>query len=447
MASVYSKNLQVYNAQQFKASIGSTSEPYLYLTFGRIYSWENDSAPPQANTSVDTFNEIWKNMIGAKKIQGNDVRLGIRRFDWEENTNYIAYDDCTCSLNMNNANTKFYVVTDEWNVYKCISNNNGGISNTKPTSTITNASVETVDNYIWKYMYTLSDEERMRFTTDQYIPVKTLTLDDGSLQWQVQNTATQGAIEAIAMTDFGLGYTDSPLPTITITGDGVGANAVARVNTTSTQLESIVITNKGSGYTTANVVITTDTGAGATARVILSPPGGHGKNPEEELGGSFVILNPRIVGSEENRLDVFNEFRQIAIIKNPLLLGSSTIASNLVYSQTTTIYLDASTETEYDEDEIVYQGANVNESVFRGKVASWDSGNNKLELVDVIGNPDGNPLVGEISRATRYILSSPGAVLPKDFQPYSGSLLYTNNIEPIQRSEDQTEDFKIVISF
>lgn len=447
MASVYSKNLQVYNAQQFKTSIESASQPHLYLTFGGISSWPNDNAPPQANTSVDTFNEIWKNMIGAKKIQGNDVRLGIRRYDWEPNASYAEYDDCSCSLNMNNANIKFYVVTDDWNVYKCISNNNGSISTVKPNSTIATSSTETTDKYIWKYMYTLSDEERMRFTTDQYIPVKTLTLDDGSLQWQVQSAAVQGSIEHVVVTDRGSGYTDSPLPTITIQGDGTGANAVARVNTTTSQLESIVISNKGIGYTTANVIITSLSGNGATAKVVMSPPGGHGKNPEEELGGSFVIMNPRIVGSEENRLDVSNEFRQVAILKNPLLLGSSTIASNLVYSQTTTIYLDGSTETEYLEDEIVYQGADVNESVFRGKVASWDSGNNKLELVDVVGNPDGNPLVGEISRATNYILSSPGAVLPKDLQPYSGSLIYTNNIEPIQRSEDQTEDFKIVISF
>jgi hypothetical protein len=447
MVSVYSKNLQIYNAQQFIASIETYDDPHLYLTFGKISSWANDAAPPQANTSVSTFNDIWKNMVGAKKIQGNDVRLATRRFDWTSNTVYTAYDDCSCSLNMNDPNMKFYVVTDDWNVYKCLSNNNGLASTTKPTSIITTSAIETQDNYVWKYMYTLSDEERMRFTTDQYIPVKTLTLNDGSLQWLVQNTATPGAIESVRITNPGSGYSNTALPTITITGDGTGANATARVNTTTTQIENIVIVNKGSGYTYATIDITSATGANATARAMLSPPGGHGSNPVEELGASFVVMNPRINGTEDNKLDVANEFRQVAIIKDPLLLGSQIIASNIAYSQTTTLYLDGSTSTEYEEDEVVYQGASVSEAVFKGKVSSWDSANNKLELVDVVGNPDSNPLVGEISRATNYILSSPGAIISKAFQPYSGSLIYTNNIEPIQRSADQTEDFKIVISF
>lgn len=442
MVSVYSKNLQIYNAQQFKSSIENSGEPNLYLTFGKISPWANDSNPPQANTSVSTFIDIWKNLIGAKKIQGNDARLGIRRFDWNPGVSYTAYDDCNCSLNSNDANNKFYVVTDEWNVYKCISNNNSSISTSKPTSTITEYSVETTDNYIWKYMYTLSHEERLRFTTSDYIPVKTLKLNDGSLQWLVQNTAVQGAIESVQVTSGGSGYSAVNLPVISIDGDGLGANAVARVNATSTQLESIIITSKGAGYTYANVSIT-GTGSGANARIILSPPGGHGSDPEEELGASFVIINPRLNSSEGGILDVANEFRQVAIIKNPLLRGSQNIASNLAYSQTTTIYLDPSTSTEYLEDEIVYQGANIDEALFKGKVASWDSANNKLELVEVIGNPVSSPLVGAESRSANYIQKD----IPKNLEPYSGSLIYTNNIKPIQRSEDQTEDFKIVISF
>ena len=445
MVSVYSKNLQVYNAQQFKTSIEGSDQPHLYLSFGKISSWTNDSSPPQANTSIAAFNDIWKNMIGAKKIQGNDVRLATRRFNWSNNTTYTAYDDCSCSLNMNDANSKFYVVTDEWNVYKCISNNNGKVSNTKPTSTITTASIETADNYIWKYMYTLSDEERMRFTTDSYIPVKTLISDDGSLQWQVQSSSVQGAIESIRMLNYGSSYTT--LPSIAIVGDGVGANAIARINSTSQTVDSVIITNKGSGYTYANVVFTGATGSGASARVVMSPPGGHGHNPEEELGASFIMLNPRVNGSESGKLDVANEFRQVAIMKNPLLKGTTTVASNIALSQTTTLHLDGSTSTEYIEDETVYQGASVAESTFKGKVASWDSANDVIKLVDIVGTPDANPLVGETSRATNYILSSSGSIILQELEPYSGSLIYTNNVVPIQRAEDQTEDFKIVISF
>lgn len=444
MVSVYSKNLQIYNAEQFKTSVDTVGQPYLYFTFGKVNPWVDDNSPPQANTSVDSFNEVWKNMIGAKLIQGNDVRLGIRRFDWSSGESYYAYDDCACSMNMNDANVKFYVVTDEWNVYKCIANNNNGFSTSKPTTIDTSLTEQTPDKYIWKYMYTLSDEEKLRFTTTEYIPVKTLTEDDGSLQWQVQDHAIQGSIEAIKLLDAGTGYSTSSVPIISIVGDGVGANAFATVNATTTAIDSITISSKGASYTYADVIITTDTGSGASARVIMSPRGGHGSDPKEELGGSFIIINPKLRGTESEVLDVQNEFRQISIIKNPSVLGGESLASNLVYSQVTTIVLDA-VGGNYQEDEIVYQGLNLATAIFKGTVVSWTSSPeiNMLKLIDVSGTPQSGPITGDTSKTSRLYQSTQ----QKAFEPYTGSLLYLNNLSPIQRAEDQTEDFKIVFSF
>jgi hypothetical protein len=441
MTSVYSKSLQILNAKQFKKAIEETAQPYLYLGFGKVIPWADDNAPPQANTSVSAFNDVWKNLIGAKLIKGNDARLAIRRFDWQPNQSYNAYDDCSCSMNMNDANNRFYVVTDEWNVYKCLSNNNGSLSTEKPT--LTTAFVEEKsDKYIWKYMYTLTDEERLRFTTSEYIPVKTLTEDNGSLQWQVQNTASQspGAIETVRVTNPGTNY--SVAPSVLIVGDGSGANAIARINATTSTVESIIINDSGSGYTYANVIISASTGTTAQAEIILSPPGGHGSDPVEELGASFVILNPRLRGSESGVLDVVNEFRQVSIIENPYLKSTRTLATNTTYSQTTTIYLQQEGD-EYYEDEIVFQGQDLETSVFSGTVASWDTVNSVIKLVNVSGNPTTAPLIGRESRSARFVNRS----VPADLEPYTGNLIYTNNIKPIQRSSDQTEDFKIVISF
>lgn len=439
MTSVYSKNLQITNAQQFKRSVESITEPYYYLCFGKVSPWPDDNNPPQADASIHSFNDVWKELIGAKIIQGNDVRLGIRRFDWSTGQTYPEYSDCACSQNMNNPNYNFYVVTDEWNVYKCISNNYGALSTSKPTSTITNTTTKLEDNYVWKYMYTLSDEDRMRFTTDKYIPVKTLTEDNGTLQWLVQNTAVQGSISQIKITSNGSNYTIAP--TITVVGDGTSANAFATINSTTKVVESITLVDAGKDYTFANVAIE-GVGTGATAEVVLSPRGGHGSNPEEELGASFVILNPRIKGTEGNILDVANEFRQVSIIKNPTLRGTKTLASAQALSQTTTVYLSIGT-TEYYEDELVYQGPNLEEATFKGRVASWDSQNRILELVDISGNLTTDPLTGYESRSSRFVENS----IARDLEPYTGSLIYINNISPIQRSSDQTEDFKIIISF
>lgn len=451
MVSVYSKNLQVYNAEQFKASVASGSEPYVYFTFGRVTPWENDTAPPQANSSVAYFTDVWKNMIGAKRIQGNDVRLAVKRNDWTANTVYHEYDDCGCSLLQNNPNAKFFVVTNDWNVYKCISNNNGAVSTSKPSSISTTSSVPVADNYVWKYMYTLTDEERLRFVTDQYIPVKTLTEDDGSLQWQVQNSAKFGTIEHIKVESGGSGYSTLVTPIITITGDGTGAKATATVNTTTTAIERITITDPGINYTYANVSISPSVSTPAVLRAVMSPPGGHGSNPAEELGGSNVLINVRLRGSEENVLDVQNEFRQVAIIKNPKLLGSEQLASNLVYSQTTTVLMSDGI-SDYAKDEFVYQGASLDTASFRGIVASWNPANNILELINVVGTPTSDILTGDTTKVSRYPLINvesfiADSFISKDLEPYSGSLLYINNIQPVQRAEDQTEDFKITISF
>jgi hypothetical protein len=441
MASVYSKNLQVYNSEQFKASVESDSGSYIYFTFGKVSPWANDAEPPQANSSIAYFYDVWKNMIGAKKIQGNDVRLGIKRNNWAQNEVYHAYDDCGCSLLQNNPNARYFIVTSDWNIYKCLSNNNGNISTVMPTQIQTNNSLEESDGYIWKYMYTLSDEERLRFVTNNYVPVKTLVEDDGSLQWQVQSASIFGSIEAIFVTSPGSGYNPSVPPLITITGDGAGATAIATVNAISTGIERITITNKGAGYTYANVVIGLSSNT-ASARAVMSPPGGHGHNPAEELGGSNVILNVRLRGSEEGVLDVQNELRQISLIKNPKLRATQTLASNLVYSQTTTLIMDTGISN-YLEDEFVYQGSSLEAASFRGTVASWDASNNRLELIDVIGNPTTDILSGQTSKVSRLVQS----VISRDLEPYSGSLLYIDNIKPIQRASDQTEDFKIVISF
>lgn len=441
MASVYSKNLQIFNAEQFKKSIDDVGAPYLYFTFGKVEPWSETDTPPQATTSVDDFNLVWKNMIGAKQLQGNDVRLGIRRNDWVSGQSYFAYDDCSCSMNMNDSSIKFYVVTDEWNVYKCISNNNNSISTAKPTGINTELLENTIDNYVWKYMYTLTDEEKLRFVTSEYIPVKTLTEDNGSLQWHVQQNAVAGSIESIKILDGGSGYTS--VPDVTIVGDGTGANVSATL--TGTSVSNLIISNKGSGYTSAEVIFSAPStigGTTATAKVIISPPGGHGSNPVEELGGSYIIMNPRLKGSESGIIDVNNEFRQIAIIKNPLLVGGTQLASNLVYSQATTLYLD-SVGGNYIEDEIVYQGLDVASATFKGTVISWNSELNILKLTNVSGNPTSGPVTGDTSKTSRIYQDSDG----KAFEPYTGSLLYLNNIAPIQRAEDQTEDFKIVFSF
>jgi len=133
----------------------------------------------------------------------------------------------------------------------------------------------------------------------------------------------------------------------------------------------------------------------------MSPTGGHGANPVEELGGSYVMINPRLRGSESGVIDTQNDIRQIALIKNPVL-RNGTVASGLVYSQTTAIEVE-NTGDNYVEDEYVYQGTSLDTATFKGRVVSWNSAQNILDLIDVSGTltSGGGGLTGDVSKASR----------------------------------------------
>jgi hypothetical protein len=442
MVSVHSKNLEITNAIQFRESVSEESNTKIYLTFGKVEPWSNDAAPPQANSSVSTLYQVWDNMIGGKLITGNDIHHVIRRINWTANTVYDQYDSLTSSLILFSANVNFYVVTDELNVYKCISNNYSSRSSVKPTSVSTTSTSSTADGYVWKFMYNISPSERIKFTTSDYIPVKKLSSNDNSLQWQVQENATEGAINHIQVTNGGLNYFVNSALSISITGDGTGANAFARVNTVSNTIANVVIDSVGSEYTYATVTLTSNTGSNASFRAIISPPNGHGSDALRELGGANLMINPRLRGTETGILSVANEFRQISLIEDPTFFNQSNVASNTVFSQLTSLTVNGSS-VEYDEDEIVYQGTSLSTSTFSGRIAEWDSSNSIMRLTNVTGNPTTDLLIGANTGAARFVDSVTNPTLKR----YSGNLLYIDNIEPIQRAIDQTEDFKIVLKF
>jgi hypothetical protein len=441
MTAIHSKDLDIYIAKHFRNAISVSSN--VYLAFGNSTPWVNESNPPNANSNIVTYYQTWKSMIGGKKINGSDIRHAIPRYNWTSNTTYFAYDDVYTVDYLLQSNSKFYVITDEFNVYKCIANNYGKASTYKPTSTNPASTFQTADQYTWKYMYTLTGEEQLRFTTGAFIPVKTLISDDNSLQWQVQEDAVFGALNNIIVTNVGTGYTSNNI-SVTIKGDGRFANAYAIRNVTTSTIQSIVIDTKGSGYTHATATITSSRGSGATVRVVIDPPGGHGSDSLHELGGSYLIINAKLDGTEDGKLPVVNDYRQISIIENPLVYGTTNVISNLAFSQVTTLTLGSgSTATNYTQDEIVYQGSDLANATYKGVVTEWDSANSLLKITNVEGTPTAQLIIGNTSTTSRYVSS----ISDPDLEPYSGYVLYKDNIVAIERAEDQAEDFKIVLSF
>ena len=432
-------DIRINNAEQLKESVSEPSpNTKMYLAYGRVEPWANDLDPQIANSSIATTYELWDNMIGAKRLYGSDFMHGLPRFNWSYGETYTAYDNL--NSNLFDGNTKFYIMNADFSVYKCLSNNYSRPSTVEPISVNPFIVTTTSDGYIWKFMYNISDSEQIRFTTPSYIPVKHLTTDDGSLQYRVQDNAEDGAIHNIIVIDSGTGYTDPTNTTITITGDGTSATGYPTVNTLSNSVNAVVITDQGSGYTFASVTINAPVGTGANLRAIISPPGGHGSNPVYELGGSNIIINGRIRYDEEGVLPVNNEYRQICLLKDPLIKGTANTLSDSAFLQALTLVCVGAGD--YQDDEFVYQGTSLSDSTFSGRVVSWNPTTSKLFLINTRGSPTASrSIIGSTSFTVRVLAS----VTSETAEKHSGRILYSDNIEPITRASDQIEDFKIVV--
>lgn len=439
MTSIAFNALAVNNAEQFRESVSELApNTCIFLTYGHTEAWANDNLPPVPNTSINSINEVWKKMIGGKRITAADIRHVIQRNNWTSNTKYAAYDHT--NENLYDEDNRFYVVTGDFNVYKCISNANSSVSMVEPSYVNSFMGPKESDGYIWKYMYTINSGDQINYLTTEYIPVDTLSLNNGSIQWYVQDDAVDGGIHSIVVTNPGSNYSNQSNLIVTISGDGDSLTAYANVSSLG-GVSNVTITNPGAGYSFADVTISGGGGSGAIAKAIISPPGGHGKDALYELGGSRVIISVKIKGTENDILPASNDLRQIALIKDPYLRDTTQIATNTAFFQGQTITTTGSGN--YIQNEFVYQGTSLASATYKARVLEWDSATGNLKVVESVGIPSTASLIGDNSSVTRFVVS----VNDKEFQPYSGKVLYMDNIEPITRATDQTENYKIVLKF
>ena len=224
----------------------------MYLFIGKPTAWSDDSTPPSPTDAVaNTHYENWRDMIAAKKITASDVSHCIPRKNWTNNTSYFAYTHTSATL----TSQDFYVMTTDYNVYKCLSNTDttstGAVATTstvQPTGTGTSI-ISTADGYKWKFMYQISAADALKFVTPNYIPVDTVRRANGHLattfdnspgqnQFDVETTAASsgnGAIEVIHMTSRGAQYlgetgtlsSGGTTTSCTIAGSGIGLNTLA----------------------------------------------------------------------------------------------------------------------------------------------------------------------------------------------------------------------------
>jgi len=227
MPAIITNKFRINNAEQFEESFSESSPTVYYLGIGRAQEYGTLTRPDARTdyegtetapiTPADSVLNEYKNyddLLAAKKITGADVSFVIPRRNWTSGTVYDIYrhdyeeyvtGSSTTRVTSNSGATTlfdstFYVVTDEFNVYKCLDNNNNGTSTDKPTGTGTTV-INTTDSYKWKYMYTLSAAEQSNFLSTDFMGVSTNS--------SVQSNAINGSLDVVKIKTGGTGYTIS----------------------------------------------------------------------------------------------------------------------------------------------------------------------------------------------------------------------------------------------
>lgn len=144
-------------------------------------------------------------------------------------------------------------------------------------------------------------------------------------------TVDSAFIGSIAPTDT---YEISPYVYVFDTGSKMKANCVARaiISPSGNGVSYIDILDAGSGYRAATAILNPDSSVAvttpATLRPIISPPGGHGSDPYNELNAKNLSLAVKLIETEFTTL---NDFRVVGVLKQPLFanvtINYSSIAS------------------------------------------------------------------------------------------------------------------------
>lgn len=399
---------KTHAAKQFVESLTESNNSIYFVAAHRSSPFMNDSVPPEPGTDLyATHYELYDELLFGKHVTSSDVAHMIRNVPWTSGTVYEMYDS-----RLANPETKdFYVVSKEaasYHIFKCLNNNGGVPSTAQPKRSEidpTDDFYQTADGYEWKYMYSISAAQYLKFATLDYVPL--------FINQKVKDNAVDGSIDTLVIEDAGSSYysfadgtfkevavagnnlihtiesssmtlssndafyencsiyissgngngqirtivdyfvsggeksilINSPFdpipdgsssfvisPRVIISGDGAGARARCDVNEDDGSISSITIINRGQGYTFADVEVVGNTGTTAVAttssaivRAVISPPGGHGFDPINELYANRVGVAVEFVGDEGATIPVANDYRKVSLIKDPLFKDADLI--------------------------------------------------------------------------------------------------------------------------
>ena len=521
MAAIITDQLRILNAKNFVAGVASTANSYysfVGLPNPTDYESDWDTTPP---SPVDNFNEednYWDTMVALKKINKADVRQVVPKHTWTSGITYDMYRNNISATNVSQPSdavslydANYYVLNSDYRVYICLENGtspdntSGRPSLDEPTFTDLEprAAGTSGDGYIWKYLYTISPSDIVKFDSIEYMPVPqdwATNTTDAAVR---KNAATSGQLKIVTITSrgVGVGTANKVYTQIPIKGDGSGAEATVTTNNDS-KVSSVTISNGGSGYTFGTLDLdakgitgTTD----AAFNVIIPPPGGHGADIYRELGAYNVLLYSRIENDTDNPDFVTgNQIARVGVVESPKAYDSD---SNLESDKASAVYAlklagAGYSGVTYDPDDQITQTIGIGSTAF-GRVVSYDQNTGVLKYwqdkfhcgfntdgtkntsptygftmqrftadigsggsFNVIGGSatlgiettfgsTANPGINTVINSRTYNLGQSfiKGVAQPEVKKYSGNIIYVDNRPAITRSSNQKEDIKVILQF
>lgn len=198
MPSLVTEKARVMTAIRIRDTFQSNNQLNHYMVAAKHVPFVDDNNPPPPLNSEDfIYYQLGRDIIFGKKIDADDVATAIRNYPWASGTIYAAYDDKDPDL----YKKKFYSITKEgaeYSVFKCLYNNKNAPSTYEPKKSETAINDElylTNDGYIWKLMYSVTENDYKKFTVGQeWFPC----FDNP----EARTNSVDGAIHAI-VTEFG----------------------------------------------------------------------------------------------------------------------------------------------------------------------------------------------------------------------------------------------------
>ncbi len=501
MSAFVTDQFRILNAGSFVESISNNSY-YAFLGlsnptsigFGRDTNWDTSTT----NNPVDNFQYLSHyrdTSLFGKKITTENARRVIRKVEWVANTPYDMYrhdyrqgNEAPVSKTVRLYDANYYIITSEFKVYICLDNGSSGVNPTVTGSAIepTQTDVEPVtfsDGYRWKYLFSISPSDVIKFDSTEYITVPNdwLTTTDSSIQIVREggdSDTNNNQLKVVYIEDGGSGYNQGA--TADIIGDGTGGKVSITVDSAGT-ITDVAVTNGGKGYTYGIIDLPPSSPSDTAKLIPIIPPSkGHGYNIYEELGTDKVLMYARFDDSTKD-FPIDTKFAQVGIIKNPEeFSGAGTTFTGNAFSSLSSIGLSESRDViigeqitqsvtgakgyvasfdkdtkvlKYYQDRSLYFGNKVDQTLSNStsNIIAFDS-TNIIEFVESGGtssiNTDLNGSVVVLnSKQINLGVNFTDGLADPQINKKTGTIIYIDNRPTVQRDSRQKEDIKIILEF